>query len=210
MHSTKALLDLPFELREAIYEYLVVKPANTITMLENHNCFQNEVSAAQPAITRVNRQIRAEALPLFYKSNVFLAELSEKLDLDIAKRWLIAIGNSNVVHLRRLVLCGWSQVIYQGRPSRLWIRCLFDLKDGTLTIDGNHVVVNGKKYISKDMSMMQQAFQFMIEYLDGGAWNELALRYFLEGFHEHCMKCSTKFCMKCSQAKKKGVETPHG
>jgi len=205
MPLTKNFLDLPFELREAIYEHLVVKPANTITMLENHNCFQNEVSAAQPAMTRVNRQIRAEALPLFYKSNVFLAELSEKLDLDIAIRWLIAIGNANIANLRRLVLCGWSQVIYQTRPSRLWIRCLFDLKNGTLTIDGNQV----GKYISKDMSMMQQAFQFMIEYLEGRAWDELSLRYFLEGFHEHCMKCSTKFCMKCSQAKKKGVEAPH-
>ena len=54
------LLGLPPEIREQIYELVVVKDCNTITMLSNHDCHRSEISASQPVLSRVNRQLRDE------------------------------------------------------------------------------------------------------------------------------------------------------
>ncbi|KAL1850657.1 hypothetical protein Daus18300_012868 [Diaporthe australafricana] len=52
-------LRLPAEIRNAIY----------CTLVNSHvECFENGRLRHQPAITRVNRQLRAEALPLYYRS----------------------------------------------------------------------------------------------------------------------------------------------
>ncbi|KAI7162892.1 hypothetical protein KC352_g26620, partial [Hortaea werneckii] len=86
----------PQELRDEITAYLVLKPRDTvITMLSNHACHRSEVSAAQPNLARVNHQLRREILPQFYRSNHFLAEVSDPEDLATAKRWLDAIGDEN-------------------------------------------------------------------------------------------------------------------
>lgn len=202
----KGFLDLPRELRDEIYEYLVVKPTNTITMLENHNCFQNEISAAQPAISRVNRQIRLESLPMFYKRNVFMAELSNFYDLSIAKNWLEAIGNFNATCLRRLALCGWTKVAFGHQKCRLWIRCQFDLKQGTLEVEGNEVTVDGSRHIFKDVEPCREAFRAMVEAREGVNFDVYGLSRLMEGFHGLCTqdcdggeKDVDSSCRKCER-----------
>ena len=65
--SAIGLLDLPPELREEIYSYLVVKPQAIVTVLDNYECINSESSAGQPPLAKVNKQLRAEVLPLFCK-----------------------------------------------------------------------------------------------------------------------------------------------
>jgi hypothetical protein len=50
---------LPAEIRNQIFEYVVVQPLPL------------EARRPEPAITRVNKQIRDESLPIFYKQNTF-------------------------------------------------------------------------------------------------------------------------------------------
>ncbi|KAF2765570.1 hypothetical protein EJ03DRAFT_250063, partial [Teratosphaeria nubilosa] len=92
----QGFLGLPIEIRDHIYELVVVRQQTTITMLSNFDCHRSEVSACQPAISMVNHQFRAETLPIFYSMNLFLAEVSDRTDLMIASRWLEAIGDDNV------------------------------------------------------------------------------------------------------------------
>lgn len=206
MTRPKGFLDLPREIRDEIYEYLVVKPTNTITMLENHNCFQNEVSAAQPAISRVNRQIRLESLPMFYKRNVFMAELSNFYDLIIAKSWLDAIGDRNAMWLRRLALCGWTKVALGHQKCRLWIRCQFNLKDGVLDVEGNEVSVDGSRHIFKDMEACKESFRELVEAREGVSFDVESVTRLMECFQRLCTEDCTgskkdvdSSCQKCEQ-----------
>lgn len=192
MSRPKGFLDLPRELRDEIFEYIIVKPTNTITMLENHNCFQNEVSAAQPAISRVNKQIRAESLPMFYKRNLFLAELTNFMDLLTAKNWLEAIGNLNAGHLRRLALRGWTKVAFGRQKCRLWISCELNLKDGTLEVEGNEAKVDEHRHIFKDMDGMREAYRAMIDAREGRNFDVYSLGRLLDGFHALCTEDCTE------------------
>ncbi|KAI7570489.1 hypothetical protein KC319_g2044 [Hortaea werneckii] len=129
-------LGLPQELRDEIAAYLVLKPRDTvITMLSNHACHRSEVSAAQPALARVNHQLRREILPQFYGSNHFLAEVSDAEDLATAKRWLDAIGDENASCLCKLVLCGWTRVPFGHMISRRWVKVRLDLQRGSLELE---------------------------------------------------------------------------
>ncbi|RMY28979.1 hypothetical protein D0866_09028 [Hortaea werneckii] len=130
------LLGLPQELRDEISAYLVLKPRDTVvTMLSNYDCHRSEVSAAQPALARVNRQLRKEILPRFYGCNHFLAEVSDPEDLATAKRWLDAIGDENASFLCRLILCGWTRVPFGHMISRRWVKVGLDLQRGTLELE---------------------------------------------------------------------------
>lgn len=183
---TKGLLDLPRELRDQIYEYLVFKPKNTITMLPNYGSFQSVVSAAQPAICGVNKQIRSETLPIFYGSNLFLAEISESTDLAIAKNWLSAIEGDNICHLRRLALCGWTKVVFGHMTCRLWIRIVFDLRDGTLEIEGNEAKVDQHSHVVKDAKELKAAYQDMVAAMEGKGFDASTLALLMEGFNGLC------------------------
>ncbi|KAF2481548.1 hypothetical protein BDY17DRAFT_236512, partial [Neohortaea acidophila] len=90
------LLSLPRELRDHLYTHLVDKRHNIITMCKEHRHRASEISAAQPAISRVNKQIRAEVLPLFYARNTFFANLSLREELEMTKKWLRGIGDANL------------------------------------------------------------------------------------------------------------------
>lgn len=186
IHPANRLLDLPPELRDLIYEYIVLKPKNTITMLPNFNCFASEVSAAQPALIRVNKQLRSEALPMFYNGNVFLAEVSDTIDLHTAKRWLTSIGEHNIRHLRRLALCGWTKIAFGHMTCRLWIRMLFDLKDGTLEIEGTETEVDKHRHVVKDVKELKLAYERLVEARKGQGFDVESLEILMESFHRLC------------------------
>lgn len=102
---------------------------NTAVAKSNHFCTLN--CLLQPPVTLVNRQIRSEALPLFYYSNTFHFELDnfaetrnllaspwrfadacDTLCKDGDQRrpmnWWRAIGASNLKNVSRLTLAGRS------------------------------------------------------------------------------------------------------
>ncbi|GAB1736175.1 hypothetical protein NU219Hw_g6850t1 [Hortaea werneckii] len=185
-------LGLPQELRDEICAYLVLKPRDTVvTMLSNYDCHRSEVSAAQPALARVNRQLRKEILPRFYGANHFLAEVSDAEDLATAKRWLDAIGDEHASRLCRLLLCGWTRVPFGHMISRRWVKVGLDLQRGTLELEPSKMGDEQHPYVSKSIEGLRRSF----ERLAGGAsgatqrcsFTVVALQHLLDGFHGLCM-----------------------
>ncbi|KAK5115444.1 hypothetical protein LTR85_009904 [Meristemomyces frigidus] len=114
------LLNLPAELQLAIYELAVIEDE---PLLLNCGCdssysgrrdvWREDKQAwksgekrppCQPALTRTCRDIRADALPMFYKYNTFRAHYCYAATFRTALRWLRMIGHSNRQMLRRVVL----------------------------------------------------------------------------------------------------------
>ena len=183
------LLGLPAEIREQIYELVVVKDCNTITMLSNHDCFHSEISASQPALSRVSLQLRDEVLPTFYNANLFLAEVCNREDLATAKQWLHTIGDLNVRCLRRVALCGWARVPFGHMVSRRWVRVVLDLKDGMMVVEPSRDGAEQHPHITKGLAELQTTFGEMVE-----ARQALSCAYFdvtsvtglMDSFHWMC------------------------
>jgi len=75
---TSYILRLPAELRISIYEYALQEPE---LYLQNwistgrapvEKAILDRKRGAKPCITRVNKQVRAETLPIFYSINTFV------------------------------------------------------------------------------------------------------------------------------------------
>ncbi|KXL49496.1 hypothetical protein M433DRAFT_158677 [Acidomyces richmondensis BFW] len=180
------LMNLPAELREQIYLLLVVKPQNTVTMLSNYNCYRSEVSACQPTISFVSRQLRKETLPLFYGNNLFMAEITQIVDLEIAKRWLNAIGDENVKSLRRLAICGWTRIPFGHMVSKRWVRIVLDLKNGTIEVEGTGSEAGQYSSTIAAIEQLKASFLKMVESRDGLNFDVESLETFLDGFHGLC------------------------
>ena len=78
MPSGTSLLDLPVELRIMIYGHVFGRYVN-------QGFSQPLFSAQQPALTKVNRQIRNEAVHDFYLKNWFAVRVDKEADGDIAR-----------------------------------------------------------------------------------------------------------------------------
>ncbi|KAF2173732.1 hypothetical protein M409DRAFT_16006 [Zasmidium cellare ATCC 36951] len=147
IHPLK-FFDLPREIREIVYGY-VVSPSDGLPItlnncpagvscawrtdtLDLYNIFntlrpyhEQYVHGMQPAITRVSRQLRQEALPLFYQINVFAVclardarvrdeewwwhspspldkEAKHLAGVELLSNWLLAIGEKNVSNLVKI------------------------------------------------------------------------------------------------------------
>nr|OQO25628.1 hypothetical protein B0A51_09128 [Rachicladosporium sp. CCFEE 5018] len=87
-----SLLTLPPELRLQIFA-LALSPFPKALVTFHLDPYQREdyVEATQPALTRVSRQLRAEALPLFYQQNSFVLH-SEGKKGEERDRWLRGFG----------------------------------------------------------------------------------------------------------------------
>lgn len=165
------ILGLPSELREQIYEYVVVKEQNTITMLSNYDCHRSEISASQPALARVNHQLRREVLSTFYSNNIFMADLSQRDDQDTAKRWLLAIGETNAGSLRRVTLCGWARVPFGHMICKRWLKGVLNLRDGTLGLEGNAAEPGQHTQVVQGVEQLKTAFAAMVEARAGKSFN---------------------------------------
>ena len=181
------LVDLPKELRDEIFSHLLLKPQNTITMLSNSHCFRSEISAAQPTISRVCKQLRAETLPIFYSSNRFLAELGDPEDLATAKNWLLAIGDENVRHLRHLVLSGWTRRARneQGSLSGMYryVRLVFDLREGKLRLEEQQDLEKCAPQVLRWVEGLKQCFREMVEAKGKERFTAGEVRRLMEEFH---------------------------
>ncbi|KAK4959837.1 hypothetical protein LTR10_002725 [Elasticomyces elasticus] len=93
------LLDLPPEIRNQICTLAVTA---TVSLLVPATCDHvGWQDAAQPAITRVNRQIRKEALPIFYCENIFEAHV-HSLDFGYFLSFMQIIGPQNIRNMRNV------------------------------------------------------------------------------------------------------------
>ncbi|KAK4496995.1 hypothetical protein PRZ48_011444 [Zasmidium cellare] len=188
------LLGLPQELRDLILCHILIKPTNTITMLPNFSCHANEISALQPPIGQVNRQLRHEALPVFYSANTFTAQLDNALDLDIALSWLTAIGDANISHLRKLILCGWTRVPFGRMITKRFLRVVLDLKAGQLEMESLEGDYGSSDYgdqeagveMKKNVEELKGAFRAMVEARGEKRFDERCLLELMVGFHGLC------------------------
>ncbi|KAK5124522.1 hypothetical protein LTR85_001739 [Meristemomyces frigidus] len=97
-------LDLPAELRNRIYEHVVVAAdSGTIKIWSSMDAGYNG-SHRQPAITMASRQLRGETLSTFYALNSFVIRLQPRnawaaiieFHTNNLNKWLKAIGEHNI------------------------------------------------------------------------------------------------------------------
>ena len=109
---------MPRELRDRIYEFAVRHPKREPILIGidyfaaawTFNMIWSS-GTHQPNITKVCRQLRSEALPLYYQLNEFAVSLEEptdELDGDFGEayfaRWLKSIGPRNFMYIRKLTV----------------------------------------------------------------------------------------------------------
>lgn len=105
---------LPGELRNRIYE-LVVHSESAIEITDDPS------TSTQPAITRVCRLLRNDALSVFYSINTFRAEV-RYCDRPAAGRWISAIGCYRARHMCKLELLVDSANNFEGS-----LKCFIDV-----------------------------------------------------------------------------------
>ncbi|KAF7186269.1 hypothetical protein HII31_12344 [Pseudocercospora fuligena] len=148
---------LPAELWLMIFEYAVTYPKvidinvsgddrrsrSEIGVESDKACRYNccMYKSDQPAITRVNRELRKELLPLFYSLNTFHAYNFPHEGME-KHRWLKAIGIQNTVSLDSLYITtaspNWAQYLKQEQYAHKRMKRLrgFWIKDGEQVPDG--------------------------------------------------------------------------
>ncbi|KAK5137950.1 hypothetical protein LTR08_005746 [Meristemomyces frigidus] len=136
-------LDLPRELRDRVYEFAVAPDKDAVTInLDYWQCGDLEIDVfmdkgpLQPPITKVCRQLRCEALPLYYELNEFAVSLEvlnafgTKVPVDgpaVVARWLKAIGPENIKHICKLVVFARKQYM-RRRSSNVTLQRFLDRK----------------------------------------------------------------------------------
>ncbi|KAK4950757.1 hypothetical protein LTR10_010750 [Elasticomyces elasticus] len=98
------LLTIPPELRTRIWE-LALEITDTPPVIRRDSANKDETlkvrsynvddQAVQPSLTKTNRQVRVETLPMFYGRNTF------EVGYGLGSKWLNCIGK-NGIHLRSL------------------------------------------------------------------------------------------------------------
>ncbi|KAK5732228.1 hypothetical protein LTR17_010674 [Elasticomyces elasticus] len=109
------LMDLPAELRNRIFEYTVscrtgCKGRATIELQGLYSGGKPyKWAAAQPAVTRVSRQLRKETLEMFYGVNHFIVELTRLETFEVetigdhkASQWLEGIGPQHAAFMKAI------------------------------------------------------------------------------------------------------------
>lgn len=91
------LLELPAEIREHIFTFVVVPEQPIVTFRLDKFQKESYEEASQPSITRVSRQVRRESLPLFYECNDFIIHTDGDKAED-AERWF----HYSQLHLSKL------------------------------------------------------------------------------------------------------------
>ena len=125
-------LELPAELREQIYELIVVEPSGKDLYVGarhwyvwlDHSIVGQIDTAKQPPITRVCRQLRREALPLFYAHDTFttMLEIDEPwaINTKSTNSWLEAIGPHNARAMKSFTIrCSWWRTRERMSEARL-------------------------------------------------------------------------------------------
>ena len=81
------LLDLPAEIREAIFAFALLSDKPLVTFRIDDYQKDTYQEAVQPALTRVSRATRQDSLAIFYEVNCFILHCAEPKMTDTC-RWL--------------------------------------------------------------------------------------------------------------------------
>jgi hypothetical protein len=95
LSSPPSFLDLPGEIRNQIYAYLLVIPAPSTTLK------LGDRYPIYPTILATNSQIHAEALPFLYAHNTFLAHPTLLTGLPQLRRWLDPVKSQKLIGMIR-------------------------------------------------------------------------------------------------------------
>ena len=115
--SSVGFLSLPIEIRNKIYEPVLVEP-NYLWISPYHT----HRTTGVPPLLRTCKTINYEASPIFYGANSFIVD-----QVEYFMQWIRTLGRVNITYLRDLEM-------HIGRSSRpdqsqwLWIRALEALK----------------------------------------------------------------------------------
>ncbi|KAK3648889.1 hypothetical protein LTR56_003825 [Elasticomyces elasticus] len=108
--SGSRLLQLPAELRNRIFELVVVKPQPIPTARcklcckDQHAWPSERIIPQQPAVTRVNRQLRTEVLPIYYGQNTFWIPREILREQVGVQEWWHSFANvAAVKHINNLI-----------------------------------------------------------------------------------------------------------
>lgn len=84
------LLSIPPELRALIFDFALTAPNPLVAFRLDPYQRDTYTEATQPALTKVSRQLRHEAIPIFYASNTFILH-TNSIKAEEARRWLQSI-----------------------------------------------------------------------------------------------------------------------
>ncbi|KAK5113577.1 hypothetical protein LTR85_010805 [Meristemomyces frigidus] len=96
------LLELPPELRDAIFEFALTSDKTLVTFRLDTYQRDSYTQATQPPLTRVSRQLRHESIPIYYAANDFVLH-TEGIKAENARRWL-ECNERYLLRLRRVSL----------------------------------------------------------------------------------------------------------
>ncbi|KAF2211901.1 hypothetical protein CERZMDRAFT_97821 [Cercospora zeae-maydis SCOH1-5] len=187
MPPRASLLGLPGELRDEILSHILIAPVEISTVHKSWHNYKLCVTAYPPAVCRVNRQLRMEALPRFYSDNIFMVQISPEGLYDAFHRWINRVGESQVQHVRHLELRGWVQVPFGHMVQRRWLVARFDLRSGTMKI-GDETVLASTSQLSP-VKELEFAFAELVRTRSGKPFGALELEELVEGFHKLCIEC---------------------
>ncbi|KAK5123456.1 hypothetical protein LTR85_002494 [Meristemomyces frigidus] len=100
----RRLLDLPSELRNIVYEYVLLhRETGKPTAIEPGNVESYKRSLQTLALTQASRSLREEALPLYYAINTFYT--NDFTNFGLTAKWHGIIGQPALQHIRRISRC---------------------------------------------------------------------------------------------------------
>lgn len=161
------LLELPPEIREHIFAFAVTAEKPIVTFRLDPFQQDDYEEASQPTITRVSRQVRREALPLFYECNEFIIH-TEGQKAEDAYCWL----HYNQPHLSKLShLAFWVRYVARMdnvSPSSgaLGVYLYHDARDGCWKVSDEWrwiTVVRKPVSVEQDGSTLVGIFRRLME-----------------------------------------------
>ena len=112
--SAARLLSLPAELRNCIYEHVLID-REPISLYFTHPADPIAQSCSGPALLHTCRQIRAEATQMYYSKNLFVVKTWHAPNCDaVLKAWLRAIRPDSRALIKILRI---DDDIYSLRPT---------------------------------------------------------------------------------------------
>ncbi|KAK5123739.1 hypothetical protein LTR85_002375 [Meristemomyces frigidus] len=209
MHSTQRsagqphspLLALPPELRNHIWHYAVtldesVGPQHKLELSRsNHLLNESEKQhvrrlSREPAITQVNRQVRAETLSCFYSQNTFGVRHVSGGDLLAVVQWLAIVGE-NTKYIKRIIINGMmndrKSTAKSGQVDVAYRITLVDIEAAPLACVTYAISadVTYASRIAENCRILVQGFldATKVAWLDVGEW-ELVIGYVFD-FLDH-------------------------
>lgn len=120
------LLDLPTELRLCIYEFALHEPDGVLLETPDRRKPYSGMKHYQPALSKVSRKVRGEAMEVFFQTSEFRMIIEEGKDFSMAwETMLYRTGRSGAV-ASRMELQN-ERVRTWSLANRLWLRHLRNL-----------------------------------------------------------------------------------